>query len=202
MLRTIQHYLIFAALGFCVACAPKSMGASTSGGISPAASSETYQLYSQDRKMLVQADSLFRDEQFELARILYLKIRDAFPQSSSGAAAQFNLAYINIFYNNPFADYSAGLREFKRFQTDYPNDKRTNMVNSWIRLLTVLKDFDDGHSQGVEQLKALKEKQKALMKNFDNLQEGYIKYESATDSLKHQIKKLEGVIEYLDSTRG
>jgi outer membrane protein assembly factor BamD (BamD/ComL family) len=152
--------------------------------------------------MLVQADSLFRDEQYEIAKIQYTKIRDEFPQSPSGAQAQYNLGYINIYYDNPFADFGAALREFKRFQTDYPNDKRIIMVNNWIRLLTVMKDFDDGYNKSTEQLKTYKEKQRSLLKNFETLQDVYMRYDGTIDSLKAHIKKLEGVIEYLDSTRG
>jgi outer membrane protein assembly factor BamD (BamD/ComL family) len=176
-----------------VSCAPKT------ASLTVTSADEPHQFYTLDKKMIVQADSLFREAQYEIARMQYTKIRNEFPQTPSGAQAQYNLGYINIFFDNPFADYNAGLREFKRFQTDYPKDKRITVVNNWIRLLTVLKDFDQGYARNEEQLKALKDKQKGLMKNFGTLQDVYMRYDVTIDSLKSHIKKLEGIIDYLDS---
>lgn len=190
----VHFYLsAFFIIPIIVSCSPKTTFAPQSIRETP--------IYSQDKKLLVKADSLFKNENYELAIRVYTKIRDEFPQTTSGVIAQYKLGYINIFFGNPFADYRAALREFKRFQNEYPNDKNNELVNNWIRLLTVFEDFEGYYNKGSESMEEWRRKEKEILKNYETLQDAYLRCDAETDSLKRHIQKLEGIIEYIDRAR-
>jgi outer membrane protein assembly factor BamD (BamD/ComL family) len=97
--------------------------------------------HSFEKQLLFEADSLFRDGNFELAKIKYMKIRDMKPNPSVASTAQYYLGFVNVYYDNPFANWEAALREFKLFAAQYPDDIRIDQVNSWIRILVVMQSF-------------------------------------------------------------
>ncbi len=148
-------------------------------------------------RQLSEADSLFNTGNYELAKLKYLKIRDTNKNPSIKATAQYKLGYVNIYYENPFADYEAALREFKRFASLYPNDERIEMVNNWIRLLTAIKNFDTGFQGNISKLKNAQNRQQDIEKNYTTLQDAYLNCEVIKDSLINRIKVLEGVIKKL-----
>lgn len=148
-------------------------------------------------RQLTEADSLFRTGNYELAKLKYAKIRDTNRNPAILARAQYHLGYINIYYENPFADYEAALREFKRFATLFPNDERIELTNNWIRILTAMRNFDSGFQGNVDKLKESKWRQNDISRNYSNLQEAYLNCDALKDSLHRRIKILEGVIEKL-----
>ena len=148
-------------------------------------------------RQLAQADSLFRTGNYELAKLKYLKIRETSRSSTARTLAQYYLGYVNIYYDNPFADYEAALREFKRFASDYPNNEHIEEVNNWIRLLTAMQNFDTNYQGNVSKLHNLSSKEQNIAKNYATLQNEYLKCEILKDSLINRIKILEGVIEKL-----
>jgi outer membrane protein assembly factor BamD (BamD/ComL family) len=105
-----------------------------------------------ERHLLFEADSLFRDGNYELAKIKYMKIRDMKPAPSVAKKAQYYLGFINVYYENPFANWDAALREFKTFAELYPDDFRIDQVNSWIRILVVLQSFKKDYVGTVSRL--------------------------------------------------
>ena len=157
--------------------------------------------YTYQDKVLAEADSLFRVGNYELSKLRYAKVRDDYPKTPSGARAQYSLGYIEVYFDNPFADYNAALREFKRFATMYPNDKRIDMVNNWIRILTILQDFGKSYYGSHSQLKQLKDKRSAIFKNYSTLQDAYLRCDKMADSLKQRIQILEGIIAEIDKIR-
>lgn len=148
-------------------------------------------------RQLTEADSLFRTGNYELAKLKYLKLRETSKNPSIKATAQYHLGYVNIYYENPFADYEAALREFKRFASLYPKDNRNELVNNWIRLLTAMRNFDTHFQGNVYKLKESELKKYDISKNYTTLQDAYLNCEILKDSLMNRIKILEGVIEKL-----
>lgn len=110
-----------------------------------------------EQQALHEADSLFENGNYEYAKLKYISIRDKVPQSDAARDAQYNLGFINVFYNNPFANWETALREFKTFASRYPDDARIGEVNSWIRILVVLQSFDREYHHKKKQLKALEQ---------------------------------------------
>ncbi len=148
-------------------------------------------------RQLTEADSLFRTGNYELAKLKYSKIRDTNKNPAILARAQYYLGYVNIYYDNPFADYEAALREFKRFASLFPNDDRMELVNNWIRILTAMRNFDSGFQGSSDKLKQSQWKQHDISRNYTTLQEAYLNCDALKDSLNRRIKFLEGVIEKL-----
>ncbi len=144
-----------------------------------------------------EADSLFKTGNYELAKLKYIKIRDTNKNPAILARAQYYLGYINIYYENPFADYEAALREFKRFASLFPNDDRIELANNWIRILTAMRNFDTGFQGSSDKLKKSQWRQNDISRNYTNLQEAYLNCDALKDSLNKRIKFLEGVIEKL-----
>ncbi|MBD3392831.1 MAG: outer membrane protein assembly factor BamD [Chitinivibrionales bacterium] len=157
--------------------------------------------YTYKDKLLAEADSLFREGNYEYALRKYAKARDEYPKTAVGARAQYSLGYVNVYYDNPFADYNAALREFKRFAATYPGDKRIDMVNNWIRILTILQDFGKSYYGSNSQLRKLKNRQSSIFKNYSTLQDAYLRCDRLSDSLTQRIRILEGIIAELDKIR-
>jgi outer membrane protein assembly factor BamD (BamD/ComL family) len=118
--------------------------------------SSTIKMVSFDSRMLQNADSLFYSGNFEEASKLYNKIRATRPKTKEAKIAHFQSAYLNIYYNNPNANWSKALKEFKSFASLYPNDPRIGEVFSWMRILTVIKSFDTQFRSSADQVERLK----------------------------------------------
>ena len=150
--------------------------------------------YSHFRQEFIHADSLFRTGNYEIAKMEFTRIRDKCKDQKIAASAQYFLGYINIYYENPFADYEAALREFQRFQSMYPNHEKIELVQNWIRMLTVLKNFSRDYNGSSKVLKDLGKKQKDISKNYSSLQEAYLNCDAIRDSLVNEVKALERLI--------
>ncbi len=157
--------------------------------------------YSYEKQLLVQADSLFDAGSYEYAKLKYAKIRDEYQNTATGARAQFSMGYLNIYFENPFADYSAALREFKLYQARYPQGDQIEVVNNWIRILTVLRDFDKQFHGKTNELTKFQIRQDSIFQTNEKLQETLIQCESRNDTLKSRIRILEGLIEEIDQLR-
>ena len=150
--------------------------------------------YSHFRQEFIHADSLFHTGNYEIAKMEFIRIRDKCKDPKIAAMAQYRLGYINIYYENPFADYEAALREFQRFQSMYPNHEKIELVQNWIRMLTVLKNFSRDYNGSSKVLKDLGKKQKNISKHYSTLQEAYLQCDAIRDSLINEVKALERLI--------
>lgn len=195
------HKRLSACLFLCALCLSGLFNSCVPPAVREEPEVDEQKFYTMEKKMLVTADSLFGAENYELAKIQYTKIRDEFPQTAAGAMAQYKLGYINIYFDNPFADYRAAQREFKRFLTDYPEDKRIDLIKNWVRLLTVFEDFDREYHKGYSKMQQLDSKEKEILDNFGTLQDAYFRCEAQNDSLQKHIQKLEGIIQYIEKGR-
>lgn len=150
--------------------------------------------HSFEKQMLFEADSLFRDGNYELAKRKYEKIRDMHPQPSVASTAQYYLGFINVYYENPFANWEAALREFKQFASLYPDDFRLEQVNSWIRILVVMQAFKKDYLGTMSRLEEINERRQTDSRVMhDQLQS---QNKSALDSISAILRNCN---EYRDS---
>ncbi|MDO5576633.1 MAG: hypothetical protein Q4F84_06095, partial [Fibrobacter sp.] len=151
-----------------------------------------------EHKILHEADSLFKSGNYEYAKLKYAKVRDTEPVGSSLARiAQYQLGYINIFFDNPFANWDAALREFELFASLYPDDFRIGEVNSWIRILVSMRSFQKEYMGTNDQLQRLKLKDESrprLTSNIETITESLRNCHNERDSLIRKTKELENVI--------
>jgi outer membrane protein assembly factor BamD (BamD/ComL family) len=106
--------------------------------------------------LMAEADSLFAAGDFEGAKSAYEKIRLGMPPASAEAQkAHYYIAYSNIFYKNPWADWNSALTEFKSFASLYPDDPYIDDVRSWIRILTTIKEFETEYRKTSHQVERL-----------------------------------------------
>lgn len=157
--------------------------------------------FSYEQQLLSKADSLFRVGNYEYAKVKFAEIRDAHPETEAAKTSQFYLGYINVFYDNPFANWEAALREFKTFTTLYPEDNRIGEVSSWVRILVVMQSFKKGYQGTVNQLELAKNREikeidaKAIVKTkTDAYTEQLKNCFDGRDSLVRKTKDLENVI--------
>jgi outer membrane protein assembly factor BamD (BamD/ComL family) len=159
-----------------------------------------------EQQMLSEADSLFREGNYEFAKVKFDKVRSLKPGSPAARTAQFYLGYINVYYENPFANWEAALREFKLFVSLYPQDARVDEVNSWIKLLVVMQSFKRDYMGTTNRLEELRHKkttdassvsaapQKQPPLSIDGLSESLRMCNHARDSLNQKSKDLENFI--------
>ena len=104
---------------------------------------------------------------------------------------------------NPFANWEAALREFKLFVSLYPEDARVDEVNSWIKLLVVMKSFKKeflGTSKDLDSLKMEQQNEKSQSSSaktaasIDVLSESLRSCTHVRDSLDRKSKDLENFI--------
>jgi outer membrane protein assembly factor BamD (BamD/ComL family) len=165
--------------------------------------------FSYEQQLLSEADSLFKVGNYEYAKVKYAKIRDAHPETDVAKTAQFYLGYINVFYDNPFANWEASLREFRMFATLFPQDYRIGEVNSWIRILTVMQSYKKEYQGTINKLDQIKAKElikdnepRAIVHriNIDSIAETLRKCFDDRDSLVRKTKDLENAILDLEKT--
>ncbi len=159
-----------------------------------------------EQQLLAEADSLFRAGNYEYAKVKFDKIRTVKPSSPAARTAQYYLGFINVYYENPFANWEAALREFKLFVSLYPDDARVSEVNSWIKLLVAMQSFKKEYVGTSGQLEELKKKQqdqtaisgttqtKPSTVNIEILTESLRNCYHLKDSLSQKNKDLEKAI--------
>jgi hypothetical protein len=162
------------------------------------------QMITYDQKLLMEADSLFKMGNYEYAKIRYTKLHTDYPNTKFGAKAQYNLGFINIYYDNPFANWEAALREFKTFAAQYPSHELIPEVNSWIRLLVVLQSFKRQYDVSSAEVGSLENElknrqnqptQRKIEPRYEVLMEAVQKCYIDKDSLSTRIRVLEEVID-------
>ncbi|MBN1128711.1 MAG: tetratricopeptide repeat protein [Chitinispirillaceae bacterium] len=118
--------------------------------------SSSAQIVTYKARQLSEADSLLYSGNYKEAKALYGKIRSHQPHGAEAKSAHFSLAYLNVHYKNPNTDWNAALAEFKSFTVTYPRDPRVAEALSWIRILTVIKSFDNEFKRASNQVQRLK----------------------------------------------
>jgi tetratricopeptide (TPR) repeat protein len=135
-----------------------------------------------------EADLLFQSGNYALAKKKYMEIRDNSRQKAVVALAQYKLGYINIYHNNPFADYDEALREFKLFLQKYDNNKLAENAKSWVKIITVLQNTKKSYDNTNE---ALRKKEQKMSNNYFVLEDSLSRYQAIKDSLIKRIRIVE-----------
>jgi outer membrane protein assembly factor BamD (BamD/ComL family) len=140
-------------------------------------------------KELLSADSLFYSAgDYTHARLAYLSLVTSRYPSETTEKAQYMLGYINIFYDNPFADRSAAIREFTVYQSKYPLGKRIDEVNSWLAHLHKLESYEIGYDSAKVQLKKCEESNSNNQRSSNLLTGAVLRSENVNDSLIKQVE--------------
>ena len=142
-------------------------------------------------RVLSEGDSLFNSGDYLHAKMVYQKIRDSETDSMVLQDAQYKLGYINVYYNNPFGDWEEGLREFQRYQTQYPNGRKSEEVNSWVTLLHSIESYQSGFNNSFSQAKDFKTRSSDEAKKVQSLMEALLKCETVKDSLIQEVNFLQ-----------
>ena len=153
------------------------------------------------------ADSVFDAGNYQGAKSLYSEIKKSGKSPGLRALAQYKIGYLNIYYENPFANYEEALVQFKEFVRDNPTHSRVGEANNYIRILSSLqrisiiaeeaKNIPKENTSEVEDNK----KQDELINNLLGLQRAYLKCNSRSDSLSKKITILESVIDELENIK-
>lgn len=85
------------------------------------------------------ASELFQKGLYGDARDAYRYLAETYPKAALAEKAQYNAAYILVYYKNPDQDYSGAEREFDVFLQHHPTSKLADEAKTW---LAVLKSFD------------------------------------------------------------
>lgn len=155
------------------------------------------------KEMLVlkEADSLFREGNYQYALRRFDMVRTLRPKSPAAKIAQYYLGFINVYYDNPFASWEAALREFKLYATLYPNEAKIDEVNSWIKILVAMQSYKknfgviDSISKQPRKRSGLQRKSKTISKeSIRSLNDKIRRCNHVRDSLIRKNKDLENFI--------
>ena len=135
-----------------------------------------------------EADLLFESGNYELAKKKYMEIRDNARQKTIVALAQYKLGYINIYHDNPFADYEEALKEFTLFLAKYDNNNLAESAKNWIKIITSMLNAQKRYNDASESLSKTEQK---LTDNFTLLEDSLSVYQAERDSLIRRIRVLE-----------
>ena len=117
----MRLFIIGMAILFAIGCASVK---------SPTADIETYDY----------ANELFEKGLYGDAHDAYRYLAVNYPKTPAAEKAQYNAAYILVYYKNPEHDYTRAEGEFGVFLQKYPTSKLAEQAQSWI---AVLKSFDE-----------------------------------------------------------
>jgi len=149
-------------------------------------------------RQLSEAEALVYKGKYDEAKKLYNKIRSSQPNAEEAKTAHYSIAFINVYYKNTNADWNVALMEFKSFAALYPKDPRIGEVLSWVRLLTVIKSFNNEFKRASSKVQRLENDQnesKTTQRMFlDSMSSMLRNCYQARDSLVKKNVELENVI--------
>lgn len=127
------------------------------------------------------ANELFERGLYGDAREAYHYLVETYPNTPSAEKAQFNAAYILVYYQNPKHDYPGAESEFGSFLQRYPASKLAGQAQSWV---AVLKSFDQSKThEFMMEVEALSKKIHNLWTEIEDRQANEEKLARERDSL-------------------
>jgi outer membrane protein assembly factor BamD (BamD/ComL family) len=156
--------------------------------------------YTFDKQLLAEADGKFKEKSYSDALKKYSEIVKSFPHSQSARLALYRIGFLNVYFDNTQADWTAALKAFKQFQTNYPDDPKINEVNTWIRILIAMDSFASQYGETTSQIQRLKTTTIEKSENVDVLRESYRRCSSEKDSLSSERNALSQKIKELEAT--
>jgi outer membrane protein assembly factor BamD (BamD/ComL family) len=158
--------------------------------------------YTYDRSLLTVADAKFEKKRYSEALKIYqeLAFSPDYAQSISAKQALYRIGYLNIYFDNPKADPKAALEAFNTFKLRYPNDKLSGDVTTWIKILVVLKSFEDQYDEMTFRVRRLQSKSAVTTGSLDTLIEAVQHCSVERDSLSSEKSSLLKKISELEQT--
>jgi hypothetical protein len=166
--------------------------------------------YTYDRRLLAEADARFEQKKYSEALKIYQELvtSPAYSQTPSAKQALFKIGYLNIYYDNPKADPMAALEAFNSYRVRYPDDNLIGEVNTYSKILVVLKSFEEQYDETTARVKRLQYKSAAASGSLDTLLEAIQHCSTERDSLdiektalNKKITELEQTIVKMEKTR-
>ncbi|MGC1455236.1 MAG: outer membrane protein assembly factor BamD [Nitrospirota bacterium] len=99
-----------------------------------------------------------KEKRYKEAAAACNKIMADAPDSPLAADALFEIALINVHFENPKRDYVQASRMFAEFVKRYPDNRRTDEAQAWISVLKTvqeLKKQNEHLNESIEELKKL-----------------------------------------------
>jgi hypothetical protein len=164
--------------------------------------SSSVSTYTYDRSLLTVADAKFEKKHYAEALKIYeeLAYSPDYSQSNSAKQALYKIGYINIYFDNLKADPKAALDAFNTFKLRYPQDKLIGDVTTWIKILVVLKSFEDQYDEITLRMKRLQNKSAVATVSLDTLIDAFQRCAVERDSLDSDKSSLLKKIAELEQT--
>lgn len=158
--------------------------------------------YTYDKKLLAEAEEKFDKKHYADALKVYQKLTtsDAFANSAAAKLALYRTGYINMYYDNPKTDPKAALDAFNTFKQQYPDDKLSGEVNTWISILVVLRSYEELYNETFARMKKLQNKTVVTSGSLDTLIESFQRCSAEKDSLDNEKAQLQKKIADLEQT--
>ncbi len=158
--------------------------------------------YTYDKSLLTVADAKFEKKQYPEALKIYheLAFSPDYAQLNSAKLALYRIAYLIIYFDNPQADPKAALDAFNTFKLRYPHDKLIGDVTTWIKILVVLKSFEEQYDGMAARVKRLQSKSAVASGSLDTMYDELQHCTTERDTLSLEKSALLKKIEELEQT--
>ncbi len=153
-----------------------------------------------DKQILAEADGKLKERKFSEALSKYEEIVKTFPRTASARIALFKIGYVNIYFANPQADWSAALQAFRLFQKQFGDDPKIDEVNTWIRILVAMESFKAQYGESSQRIQKLKNKTLEKTESVEQLREEFLRCSFEKDSLNLEKNALLQKIKELEAT--
>jgi|WetSurMetagenome_2_1015567.scaffolds.fasta_scaffold201422_2 outer membrane protein assembly factor BamD (BamD/ComL family) len=153
-----------------------------------------------DKKKLTDANDILKEKKYPEALARFEDIVKTFPKSESARIALYKIGFINIYYDNPQADWSAALKAFRLFQKQYGDDPKIDEVNTWIRILVAMETFAAQYGESSQRIQKLKNKSLEKTESVEQLREEFLRCSFEKDSLNLEKNALLQKIKELEAT--
>lgn len=166
--------------------------------------------FTYERRLLSGAEEKFAQKQYAEALRIYQELvtSPSYSQTPSAKQALFRIGYLNIYYDNPKADPKMALEAFNSFRVRYPDDNLIGEVNTFMKILVVLKSFEQQYDETTARMKRLQTKSAATNGSLDSLLESVQRCSTERDSLDiertallKRINDLEQTIVKMEKTK-
>jgi hypothetical protein len=158
--------------------------------------------YTYEKRLLAEAESKFEDKRYPEALKIYqdLATSPAYAETDAAKVALYRIGYINIYYDNPKANPKASLEAFNSYKARYPEDRYVGEVNTIVKILVVLKSFEEQYDATTARMKKLQNKTAIESGSLDTLLETIQRCSSERDSLDLERAMLVKKIVELEQT--
>jgi hypothetical protein len=138
------------------------------------------------------ANELFEKGLYGDARVTYHYLAETYPASPSAEKAEYNAAYILVFYKNFDVDYPGAERELEVFLKHYPTSNLAGQAETWLAVLKSLDQSKTQESMLMTEVELLSKKIQNLWTELEDRQAGegkIVKEKTALLAEKEDLSK-------------